>query len=521
MVWREFLPKKKNARVTAITPSDTISVRGCGVEKLRDHSSKVVICKYWEHLVNLQEQACLTIPDLHSCVPGLSFPLIILYSIVLKLASTLFPAFGVSVNAKSNANSFLALLPMALPRPVRYGAFELDLSSDCHRTIVCGIVLAVVLGPKASESVSDPYYYSGSFRILNMNYTDDYKQNSSVGFKALAAKIEEQLLTTFQNSELKSDYNGSQVISLRAGSIIPQFVLFFNFQNTKKKNSSSSVLTIFTENMKNTSNFEIDQTSLQLSEISATAAENLLYGECGIGGPTLLNKIVGGTAASLGSWPWQASLRFRGNHICGASLISDTWLVTAAHCFDLYNYVNSVTVVLGTINLYSGSGLKVEKIIIYENYTSLTHQNDIALVKLSTPVNLTQYIRPICLPEMSDVFPDGLSCYITGWGVLYENGDLSSVLEQAEVKMISYSQCSSGQMYGSLIGPSMICAGYVTGMIDSCQGDSGGPLSAEVNSTWYLAGIVSFGYGCGEPNKPGVYSRITYLRQWITEKTGL
>ncbi|XP_053317812.1 transmembrane protease serine 11C-like [Spea bombifrons] len=276
-------------------------------------------------------------------------------------------------------------------------------------------------------------------------------------------------------------------------------------------------------------------------EISDLAAQNLLYAAptiitvdptvqtsplnftgCGVGGPTLSGKIVGGTAASLGAWPWQASLHVNGYHKCGASLISDSWLVAAAHCFNVFSNANQWTVVLGTIYSSSGTRLQVQEIIIHENYTMLTQRNDIALLKLSVPLNFTKYVRPVCLPETSDVFPDNSSCYVTGWGALKEGGGPSSILQQAEVKIISTAQCSSAEMYGNKIGPSMICAGYVEGTVDSCQGDSGGPLVAKQSSgTWVLAGIVSFGYGCALPNKPGVYARVSYLRNWITNNSGL
>uniref|UniRef100_A0A4W3K8V7 Peptidase S1 domain-containing protein n=1 Tax=Callorhinchus milii TaxID=7868 RepID=A0A4W3K8V7_CALMI len=205
-----------------------------------------------------------------------------------------------------------------------------------------------------------------------------------------------------------------------------------------------------------------------------------------------------------GEWPWQVSLQIR-SHLCGASIISDRWLLSAAHCFQDNNANPSLwTAFFGSVIVGEGTSRTIERIITHPNFSIPgLFNNDIAVLELSSPLTFTDFIRPICLPSSSHVFRDGQTCTVTGWGTLSYQG-----LCKADVNIVSNDACI--RAYGNLISNKMLCAGILAGGIDACQGDSGGPLVCEESSgTWLLAGIVSFGDGCAQPDTPGVYSHVT------------
>ncbi|XP_021548615.1 hepatocyte growth factor activator-like [Neomonachus schauinslandi] len=131
----------------------------------------------------------------------------------------------------------------------------------------------------------------------------------------------------------------------------------------------------------------------------------------------------------------------------------------------------------------------------------------------------SQFVQPICLPEPSSPFPAGHKCQIAGWGHQDENGSgYSSSLREALVPLVADHKCSSPEVYGADISPSMLCAGYFDCKSDACQGDSGGPLACEKNGVAYLYGIISWGDGCGRLNKPGVYTRVAKYVDWIKDR---
>uniref|UniRef100_A0A8C0HDQ4 Transmembrane protease serine 5 n=1 Tax=Chelonoidis abingdonii TaxID=106734 RepID=A0A8C0HDQ4_CHEAB len=244
------------------------------------------------------------------------------------------------------------------------------------------------------------------------------------------------------------------------------------------------------------------------------------FAECGL--RSTAARIVGGSDAPLGRWPWQVSLYLNSRHVCGGSVVAHDWIITAAHCVHNYRrpQVSSWLVFAGIIahvSVPQQAGAAVEKIIYHPRYDDRSHDYDIALMKLTAPLNFSNAIRAVCLPLYHQDFPHGTHCWISGWGYTTpEHGEqLQEMLKEAIVPLISSKKCISSCMYFGELTPRMLCAGYLDGKVDACQADSGGPLVCQDELTWRLVGIVSWGTGCGEPNYPGVYTKVAEFLDWI------
>jgi len=240
-------------------------------------------------------------------------------------------------------------------------------------------------------------------------------------------------------------------------------------------------------------------------------------------------RVIGGVETVAGVYPWIAALGYNGDiGGCSGTLISSNWAITAAHCIFAGG---PDSLVLGEHDLSStndadDTNRKEVSVttIVHPNYDEATTNNDIALLKLAEAVDLSIY-TPACLPASSADYV-GQTAKVYGWGRTDPCGyETSSKLLEAEVTVVSdvecdassgLRQCTSNPItvsYSGKITSQMLCAS-ATGK-DACQGDSGGPLTVKSSDQHYLAGVVSWGYGCAADGLPGVYAEVAKLRSWV------
>uniref|UniRef100_A0A1W7R7X0 Putative trypsin-like serine protease n=1 Tax=Aedes albopictus TaxID=7160 RepID=A0A1W7R7X0_AEDAL len=280
-------------------------------------------------------------------------------------------------------------------------------------------------------------------------------------------------------------------------------------------------------------NFVILSTSLVLAGLDVQGNEL----KCGmrqqISQSETVPTIINGTETTEGQWPWHVAIFHSFQYVCGGSIISKTYVLTAAHC-TLHRKnrqkqnVKNIFVDAGTHDLftfYNRQRHSVKSVSIFDNYTWPSHQYDIAILELDTELKFDQYVQPVCVSlEQNLVNKVGT---VVGWG-LTEFDTASTILREARLPVVDTMTClnSDHEAFGPTLKRQMFCAGYTNGT-GVCNGDSGGGLFFEINGVWYLGGIVSFTRARDE-NKTmcytkgyGVFTKIHDFLSWIREHTHL
>ncbi|XP_013864039.1 coagulation factor VII isoform X2 [Austrofundulus limnaeus] len=233
-------------------------------------------------------------------------------------------------------------------------------------------------------------------------------------------------------------------------------------------------------------------------------------------------RIVNGQMCPPGQCPWQALLTEHHKFSCGAIILSNMWILTAAHCVHL-KPIAIFHVTVGKNDLFvrekTEQQQRVLKVEIHPSYNQSTYDSDLALLKLHHPIKLNTYVVPICLPAQNSTFPRTLSMIrqstVSGWGRLLQFGSPARYLQRLVVPRVHSHEC---RLHTQLnITKNMFCAGRRSGGQDACEGDSGGPLVTRYKKTWFLTGVVSWGKGCARENMYGVYAKVINFLDWIQD----
>uniref|UniRef100_A0A1B0DQX3 trypsin n=1 Tax=Phlebotomus papatasi TaxID=29031 RepID=A0A1B0DQX3_PHLPP len=240
--------------------------------------------------------------------------------------------------------------------------------------------------------------------------------------------------------------------------------------------------------------------------------------------PLPANKIVGGNVVSIEEIGYQVSLNFYGAHRCGGSILSNKFILTAAHCTPSETDGREEFFTVRAGSNYSeteGQVLQVEKIHRHELYDPESIDYDFSIVELKDDIVFSYASRPIHLPRAGDDIENGAILTISGWGATKNTSESSYHVRAVDIPKVDQSECITSYETHGAITDRMFCAGYPEGGKDSCQGDSGGPVVKNGFYGQVLVGVVSWGKGCALPGYPGVYSKVSSVRDWIHSVTDL
>lgn len=225
-------------------------------------------------------------------------------------------------------------------------------------------------------------------------------------------------------------------------------------------------------------------------------------------------RIVGGTAVTIASRPFQASLRNVNSHFCGGAILNNRWVLTAAHCLT-GRQDNSVRVVVGTATLNGGGVAHTScKVLYHSSYTSQQKTYDVGLVKTLSVITFNANVAAIKLPSAAT--GAGVTAVVSGWGGLAKGGSSPNQLQAVSVKTITNAECKSRYLAGGITSAAAIvydlkiCTFIQSGK-GTCQGDSGGALTAG----GAVIGITSWNIPCAI-GYPDAYERVFNHNSWIS-----
>ncbi|XP_050420458.1 venom protease-like isoform X2 [Adelges cooleyi] len=304
--------------------------------------------------------------------------------------------------------------------------------------------------------------------------------------------------------------------------------------------ASKNIITSTKPSVTVTLNDGIEQNKINKPSVLSLAASNEVPLANVCGQTTIIrDRLVGGERPSLDDWPWIVALGYKTNSkpnnplrwSCTGALITESYVITTAHCTtaSALGTQELSAVRLGDLNLNPivndgalSQDALIEKIIVHESYNVDKYSNDIALLKLKTPVKFNQHIKPICLPVSSNMRSKTYVKYsptVAGWDSTPSRQIRNTAMSEVYTPIIDLTVCKSIFANESVvIDNSVFCAGYLIGGNNSCLNGSGNPMMLLKNKQWYVLGITSYDLKCAERGFPTVFTRVSHFVNWINNK---
>ncbi|XP_045213760.1 chymotrypsinogen A-like isoform X2 [Mercenaria mercenaria] len=236
------------------------------------------------------------------------------------------------------------------------------------------------------------------------------------------------------------------------------------------------------------------------------------------------SRIVGGTVAVPGSWPWMTLIADSFGFISGSGAIIDSNVVlTSAQHFEGVGY-SVFDLNLHNWRLYAGEyniktqdphekSYHIRRVVLHPGYNTTSLENDIALIITVEPIMWNDHTRPACIADGGHTYTVGTQCYLPGWGSTETTGN-EEVLNQLNYPILDDSVCANH--WTDFLPYTEICAGYENQLKDFCGDDIGSPLMCKDQSgAWYVTGIASSGGNCTTADEPGIFEDVTMYTDWI------
>jgi secreted trypsin-like serine protease len=239
-------------------------------------------------------------------------------------------------------------------------------------------------------------------------------------------------------------------------------------------------------------------------------------------------EVVGGQDTTIAEHPWQIALTTNsGFQFCGGSILNASWVLTAQHCVTGGDADMRIVAGITRISQQASGQIRaIDAIATFPGFVDVTEGRDVSLVHLASPLDLSgANARAIPIVTQADAAAGatdaGVISNVSGWGTLSAGGPSPDILQEVDIPLVSNADAQAAYAPQETITDDQLGAGILgVGGVDTCQGDSGGPLTVPVAGSTKLAGVTSWGFGCADPDFPGMYARVSSFASWITERAG-